>query len=68
MTDYLILTFTFVTISPFLHQVIVDGPMKVFPIQVEYGVAFQHPFFLCDIICAKLSRVFHNPVKNPAMN
>lgn len=55
---------SFVTVCAFLRDVIFQGPVQIFPIQVTDRRSFKHPFFLRDVIVANSSGMFEYTVKN----
>ena len=45
----------------------IQGSSQVFPIQVVYGISFEHPFFLGNIILADFSCVLEYSLEYSSM-
>ena len=46
MRNHLILREAFVMKRAFILDIVLQSAPEVFPVQIAYGVSFQHPFFL----------------------
>lgn len=68
MLHHLVGVQAFVVEVAFLLQVEVESPKDVFVVEVTHGVAFQHPFFLCDVVVANLPGMGKDAFEDASMD
>ena len=67
MLNLFIIRKSFVLEVLLLLNIPIQGSSQVFPIQVVYGISFEHPFFLGNIILSDFSCVLEYSLENSSM-
>ena len=67
MLNLLIIRQTFILEVLLLLNIPIQGSSQVFPIQVVYGISFEHPFLLGNIVLSDFSCVLEYPLENSSM-